>query len=362
AGDAVEVEVPGFRVDVEREVDLIEEIVRVQGYDRVGSSLPRGAQAGGRPEPYAFARRLKDVLAAAGLHEIRPAPFASREDLSAAGGADGAHGGGGAVVVANPLRAEEAYLRTSLLPGLAHAVARNLDLGVRSIGLFEVGRVFGTGRVPDEPFEERRVAAFVLAGPAEDRWYGSDRPFDVLDARGVLESTLDAVGVTGWSLGDAPGRPFHPGRSARVLLEGEPVGVVGELHPAVAAAFDVDGRVAVCELDVDALIAGARKEFRVREVPRVPPVRRDLAFVLPSDAPAGEVRAALEEAAGELFDDATLFDVYEGPPLPDGRKSLAFAVAFRAEDRTLESEEVQPAVDRIAAAIAERFGGELRSG
>ena len=354
----IEVEVPGYRVDIDREVDLIEEIVRVQGYDRVGSRLPRAPQAGGLPEDYAFVLRLKETLRAAGLREIRPAPFVSIDDRSIEGSA--VTGDGDAIPIANPLRAEEGYLRRRLTPGLLHAVARNQALGTRSVALFEVGTVFRL--IDPGPFEQRRKIAFVLAGPIGERWYEEHRVADALDARGVLEAVLDAATVETWSLGETPGEPFHPGRSAWVTIAGERAGVLGELHPRVASALQIEGRVAVCELEMTALIEGARKEFVFREVPRVPPVRRDLAFVVPTHVPAGELEAALEEAGGALLDEVILFDTYEGPPLPAGAKSLAFAVAFRDPERTLESDEVQPVVDRIAALVSERFGGELRAG
>jgi phenylalanyl-tRNA synthetase beta chain len=349
--DTVEVEVPGYRVDIEREVDLIEEVVRIQGYGRVGSHLPRAAHAGGLPDAYAFARRAKDALVRAGLREIRPAPFVSEEDLALSGDQD-------AVRVANPLRAEEAYLRTRLTPGLLHAIARNQALGVRSAGLYEVGIVFRLG----DPTEERRKIAFALAGAAGEGWAAEKRPFDVLDARGVLEALMDDLGVGTWSLGEPLGGAFHPGRSAFVLVEEARAGIIAELHPRAAERFEIDGRVAICELEFEALRTAGAKEFVFREVPRFPPVRRDLAFVLPEDAPAGAVQAAIEEAAGDLLGGVVLFDVFRGGSLPEGKKSLAFAVDFRAADRTLTADEAEPAVDRIVARLATEFSAELRAG
>jgi phenylalanyl-tRNA synthetase beta chain len=349
-GDAIAVEIPGYRVDVDREVDLIEEVLRVQGYDHVGSTVPRAAAVGGMSAERAFARRAKDALAAAGLREIRPAPFASADDLALFGDTD-------AVPIANPLRADEGFLRTRLTPGLLRAVARNHALDVRSVALFEVGNVF---RLAD-PFEERAMLAFVLAGPVEERWHAPQRGYDVLDARGVLEVVAESLGVSGWALGDGLDGPLHPGRSAAVLVDGTPAGFLGEVHPRVARALDIEGRVAVAELDLIALADASERLTAVRDVPRVPPLRRDLAFVVPVETPAGAVAAAITEAAGDVFDAAVLFDVYEGSPLPEGRKSLAYAVAFRAPDRTLEAEEIEPVVERIAARVRD-LGGELRSG
>jgi phenylalanyl-tRNA synthetase beta chain len=156
---------------------------------------------------------------------------------------------------------------------------------------------------------------------------------------------------------------MHPGRSATVTIDGHPVGVVGELHPRAAADLELEGRVALAELDVEALRAATEaRPFRLAEIPRFPPVRRDLAFVVPEEAAAGAVRAALEEAAGELLGACLLFDVHRGDPLPAGTKSLAFAVEFRAPDRTLTGEEADRSVAEIVGRLAVGFGATLRSG
>ena len=290
--DALEVEVPGYRPDIEREVDLIEEIVRVQGYDRVGSTLPRAPHAGGVPDGYARVRRAKELFVRAGLREIRPAPFASRDDLDLFGDTD-------AVPIANPLRAEESWLRTRLTPGLLRAVARERDAGAPRAALFEVGTTF---RLAD-PFTEHRKAGFALAGAATDGWDAAPRDLDVLDAKGVLTALLDGFGVDGWALGEPPGRtvPPGPGRLGRSS---------GAARSACSARstrgwprdLGIDGRVSVGVVGLGS-VADAGAPFAYRDVPRFPPVRRDLAFALPEDVPAGDVAAAIRDAGGDLLED-----------------------------------------------------------
>ncbi len=350
--DLLEVEVPGYRVDIEREVDLIEEVARIQGYGRIEATLPTVRQMGGVPAAYAFVRRLREILLRAGLHEARLLSFASDEDMTLLGDLD-------AIRVANPLQADGSLLRTRLTPGLLHAAARNRARGVRSVTLFEVGTVFRAG----VPVQERTMAGFVLSGPAAEGWTEPARPFDALDATGVLEALMGELRIGAWSLGDPPGRPMHPGRSATVLIGGHPVGMVGELHPRAVADLELEGRVALAELEVDALrVAATAEPFRLSEVPRFPPIRRDLAFVVPEEVAAGAVRAALEESAGELLGSCLLFDVHRGDPLPTGTKSLAFAVEFRAPDRTLTGEEADRAVGAIVERLASGSGATLRSG
>ena len=350
-GDRVEVEIPGFRTDIEREVDLIEEVVRIQGYDNVGSTMPRAPHPGGVPDTYAFTRRVKGALARAGLREIRPVPFDAASDLALFGDTD-------AIPVTNPLRAEEGFLRTRLTPGLLHAVALNQSRGVDTVRIFEVGTTF---RLAD-PFVEISKAGFALCGGDGDGWWSERRALDVLDAKGVLESLLDDLGVADWSLADAPDGPFHPGRSARIVIDGSHAGVLGEIHPRVAEALDIIGRVSVGVVGLRALQAGARSRSAPGDVRRFPPVHRDLAFIVADTTPAGAVHEALRRAGGALLVSSTLFDVYAGDPLPAGTKSLAFSLDLRSPDRTLKDEEAQEAVDRIVEELERSFGAKLRAG
>ena len=348
-GDEVSVEVPGYRVDIEREVDLIEEVVRVQGYERVGSTTPSVRQAGGTPDVYAFRDRVRGALMRAGLREIRSFPFASGEDLELTGDAD-------AIAITNPLQAEEPWLRTRLTPGLLRTIRRNVYRQVRSAALFEVGTVF---RLVDGVPEERSKVAFAMTGMAELGWTGR-REYDFFDAKGVVEALTGDLGVP-WSLGSPVGSPFHPSRSAFVMLGGERAGVVGEIHPMAARSLDVPGRIAIAEIELAALIEHASSTIAVRDVPRFPPIRRDLSFTFDDGVASGEVLGEIRAAGGGLVTACELFDVWSGPPLDAGKKSLSFALDLRASERTLESQEADQAVDGIVSHIRERFGGEIRA-
>jgi phenylalanyl-tRNA synthetase beta chain len=349
--ETLRVEIPGYRVDLEREVDLIEEVVRIQGYERVGSTLPAITRPGGLPPAYAFRTRVRDALRRAGLREVGLIPFVSEADLRMVGDDD-------AIRVTNPLQSDDGWLRTRLIPGLLKVVRHNAHRHVRSVAIFEVDRVF---RLRDGRPEERLKAAFALSGNADPGWASDDRPFDVFDGKGVVEAVMAELGID-WTLGDPIGRPFHPGRSGAVMVGDERIGVLGEIHPRVADRFDLTARVAVAELEVEVLMRLARPVAGVEDVPRFPPVRRDLAFIVDESVPVARVRAALEGAAGELLGSVLLFDVFEGPPLPEGAKSLAFSVDFRAPDRTLTDEEADGAVAAIVERLSSEVGARLRSG
>lgn len=352
--DRVTVEVPGYRVDLEREADLIEEVARVRGYEQIPSSLPGIRQAGGLTPQQRLHRKLREALVRAGLFDTLSTTFVSAQDLAVY-----EDGRGEGVRVANPISEEGGYLRTGLLPGLLSAARRNADHRNPSVRLFEVGHVFLLGE--KDPVEEER-AAILLAGAPDVGWPRGHSEHDFLDAKGILEHLLDVLGVEGWSLEGAAGSPYHPGRSAVILFGDDRVGEVGEVHPSVVPRYDLPGRVAAFELRVAPLLEAASGRGSYREVPRFPPVHRDLAFLVDRGARAGEVHRALIEAAGELLDRAVLFDVFEGSPLPEGKVSLAFSVDFRAPDRTLTDEEAEGRVGAIAERLAADFGAELRAG
>lgn len=349
--DAVDAEIPGFRPDLEAEIDLIEEVIRVHGYERVGSTVPRGSEPGAYDDGFVVRARVRERLVRAGVREALSLSFASQTDVDLFGHPD-------PVRVANPPASETPFLRTSLLPNLVRGIARSMKRGASGAALFEVGRVFRLG----DPVRERETVAVALGGRAGDGIWYDDRVFDVLDAKGALESLLDGLGVEGWMLGDVPGPPFHPARSRTVIVGDTRAGVVGELHPAAVREFDLDERIGVFELDLSALFAAGGRTFTFRDVPRYPPVRRDLAFIVPEDVAVGEVQDAIEASADHLMDRCVLFDVFRGEILPEGTKSLAFALDLRAPDRTLEAAEADAVVDAIVQRLEEQFGAIHRSG
>lgn len=346
---AVEVEVPGFRPDLQIEEDVIEELVRIHGYDRLPSTVPAIQAVGGEQDSYRVRRRIGRLLVRGGLREAASLPFAGEREARWLTADE-------PVRVANPPSAEEPFLRTSLLPRLLEAAARNLRRGSRSVALFEVGHVFRLG----DPVDEREHVGIVLAGQVGEGLYAEDRPYDVLDAKGTVAAMLDDVAVA-WRLEPRLDRPLHPARSGTVVVGDRPAGILGELHPAEATRLDLSGRVAIAELDVGALGISGAVVPTFRDVPRFPPVRRDLAFVVADEVAAADVQRELETAAGDLLDRSLLFDVFAGGGLPQGHRSLAFSLEFRASDRTLTDEEIEPSVRAIAERLRETFGAQLRA-
>ncbi|HEY7951543.1 MAG TPA: phenylalanine--tRNA ligase subunit beta, partial [Solirubrobacteraceae bacterium] len=355
--DGLDVTVPPLRRDdVTREIDLIEEVARIDGLEKLPATLPKRRDAYGLLTPaQRLHRRAIDVLVGRGLYEavgwtfIAPS-LADRLRLPAADERRRP------VVIENPLSEEHSQLRTLLLGSLLDVARRNVAHGEPNLPLFEHGTVF---RWHDTTLHEHRSLAVLLAGKiSRATWSAPDPPAaDFFAAKGLLEALADALRVP--DLAFAPeAEPFlHPGRSARVSLGDDPIGWLGELHPLVAQSWELSG-AACFEIDLDRLVAHAARPDYV-DLIGYPPLRQDIAVVLPEDVSAAQVLDTVRGAAGRLLSDVRVFDVYSGPQVGEGRRSLALALAFRAPDRTLSDEEVTPVRAKIVAALGD-LGGELR--
>ncbi|MGO9889759.1 MAG: phenylalanine--tRNA ligase subunit beta [Solirubrobacteraceae bacterium] len=361
AHDGLEVTVPTFRrADVTREVDLIEEVARLDGLDKLPATLPSRHGAWGRLTARQRLRRsATDALAAQGLNEVVGWSFAhpglaDRLRLGAE------HPLRRTVTLANPLSTDLSVLRTTLLGSLLDIARHNRARGVANVRVFEAGAVYlptEPGQLPGEP---HHIGA-VLAGTVRRRsWRGGNAPaVDFFAIKGVLEGLMDRVRAD-WHLARAAEPFLHPGRSASILVAGAPVGWIGEVHPLVASQWDLRDSVAAFELDLDAVPEPATALYR--EVSGFPDVREDIAVVVPEHVSAAQLLALVRHTGGRLLADAEVFDVYRDPErLGEGNVSLALRLTYRAGDRTLTDEEVAERRDAIAEAVAEKLGGRIRA-
>jgi phenylalanyl-tRNA synthetase beta chain len=352
---------PARRNDVMREADLIEEVARINGLDALPASLPARRGAYGRlTRVQSLRRRAVDTLVGRGLYEIVGWTFTAPE-LYERLRLDGEDPRRLAPALENPLSEDQSLLRTTLLGSLLDVAAHNSARGMSDLRLFELGSVFSTDPTRDTGVGERQALAVLLSGRLAPATWGASDPgqADLFAVKALLEALGCALRVQ-LDLKEG-GEPFlHPGRAARVLCQGERLGWLGELHPLVARAWDLDG-AAVMELQLDRLLklAGA-SAHEYRDVISFPAVRQDLAVVLPAPVPVAQVLDAVRGAAPGLLDDVRVFDVYSGPQVGEGRRSLALALAFRAPDRTLTDDDVIPLRAQIVRAL-EDLGGELRA-
>jgi phenylalanyl-tRNA synthetase beta chain len=352
ADDGLEVSVPALRRDdVTREVDLIEEVARIDGVDKLPATLParRGA-AGMLTHAQRVRRAAEDALVGRGLHEIVGWSFAEPSLLDRLQ-LPHDHAMRNVVRLENPMSDSQSIMRPTLLGSLLEAARHNVARNGPDVAIFESGTVY---RAPDE---HHALGALLSGSPAPRAWRGEAPKADFFAAKALLEALLGQLHVE-WSVRPQTWPFLHPGRSAAVLAGEQRLGFVGELHPLVAGAWDLE-RTAVFAIDMGKVAAVAPEAIAFAAFPAVPPLRQDLAVVLGDDVAAAQVLSAVRAAAGEMLDDVGVFDVYSGAQVGDGRRSLALALSFRASDRTLTDEDVAPARERIVAALAE-LGGELR--
>ncbi|HEX8909543.1 MAG TPA: phenylalanine--tRNA ligase subunit beta [Anaeromyxobacteraceae bacterium] len=346
-GEGASFAVPSWRQDVALEEDLIEEIVRSRGYDAIPETLPRLALDTPALPPEAQAtRRVREALEAAGFSEAVTFSFVAPADLAAY------DPGARPVALENPISAELSMMRTGLLPSLLRAAERNLRQRVEDVRLFEVARAYGRGPgQDDEPADEWTEVAGVLIGRRSPvGWAAPADRIDLYDAKAAVEAVLGALGIEARRWAARPEPWSHPRASAALLGEREVVmGTAGEVHPRVAEAFGLPRGAFAFRLDLAALLAHAELVPRHRGVPRYPAVLRDLAVVVADGVQASAVVAAVEEEP--LVEEATLFDVYTGAPLPAGKKNLALALRYRVPDRTLTDAEVDAAHGRIVTRL-----------
>ncbi|MBI3014906.1 MAG: phenylalanine--tRNA ligase subunit beta [Candidatus Tectomicrobia bacterium] len=359
--DRLQVHVPTFRPDLTREIDLIEEVARLHGYNRIPSTLPRiPMRVTPRPTTEAVGEKLRNALEAGGFWEVitysfiderwldrlRILPEDPRRTL---------------VRLRNPLSSEQGVMRTTLVPGLLETVSRNVSRRIYNLRIFELGRVFlGAEDSRHLPREPLTLAGALTVRNERVLWQGLKRQNDFYDVKGVVE-------MLGAEMGDGEleiargGVPFLDlANSAVVRWEGSPIGVCGLLAPALQEELDIHQPVALWEIDLEPCLGKTRRLSVFSSLPRYPAVLRDLAVVVDAHRSAGEVLDQIKKAGGDFLEEAILFDVFQGRPLPAGKRSLAFSLTFRAPDRTLTDEEVRLIQEEILARLQENLGAELR--
>jgi phenylalanyl-tRNA synthetase beta chain len=359
AGDDVfEAEVPTFRPDLSREVDLVEEVARLAGFERLPASLPPGL-AGGLDPVQRLERRLRVALAGYGLREAWTTSFASLRDLDALG-LPGDHPARTMIELANPMSDENRWLRTSLLPTLLRAAANNLAHRTPGVALFEIGHVYQpvTASLPAEPL----VLGAVLSGlRRQGTWRTSDQPWDFFSAKGILEALCAALGVGAPSFSPVSDMPWHPTRAAAVSIVDVAIGTLGELHPEVCDRFDLAEGTIATEMQLDNLFSLTPERSKAHGLARFPGVYMDLAVVVDEDLPARTVELAIEQAGAPEVVSVRLFDLYRGEQVPEGKKSLAYALEMRRPDATMTDGDALLVRERIVSALLEQFGAGLRS-
>ena len=362
-GDVLLVVAPTCRPDLEREIDLYEEVLRLWGMDLVPPTLPSSPdRVGALTETQLLLRVVNRAMTSAGLNETTTYSFADPTELEKL--RMSTEGLGEAVQLINPMNAEQSVMRQSIIPGLLRSVAYNQAHGVKNVQLYETGVVFAAHEGQKSPREKQKLAG-VLAGAMHDAaWNAPAVPFDFFDGKGVVESLARELAIPklrfkALAAEEAP--HLQPGRAAQVLSGGSALGWVGELHPLAVYAYEADAPVVAFELDLEALARVARPARDYVDVPEFPPISIDVAFVVDESVTNEKLVQCITSAGGKLLSNVQLFDVYRDEArLGTGKKSMAYALTFRAPDRTLISNEVEKAVDKLKKKVAGATGAEMR--
>lgn len=359
--DILTVTPPSFRGDLEREIDLAEEIARMDGYDKIPATLPKGSSfSGGENREILLERKALEVLIHHGYYEVITYSFASPASLDSIGlPADDPRRK--PISILNPLTEDYSILRTSLIPGLLETARHNLSRKNSNLKLFELKKAFLPAKERRLPQEVRYLAGLATGLDADPHWALPSREVDFHDVKGCVEDLLEALQIKEVKFAGAKDLPYlHPGRSARVSVGEVVLGVLGEAHPEVRNRYEIHGRLYLFEIDFEEILKRAVTGKQFRPLPKFPAVYRDLSLVVDEDLESEKIVEAIWTFRGPFIDEVHLFDVYQGTPIPPGKKSASYRIRYQSDDRTLTDEEVNEHHEGVISRLKDIFRGELR--
>lgn len=358
-GDNLLVTVPTYRPDISKEIDLIEEVARIYGYNHIPDTLPLGATTQGhRTGEQELVRQLRRTMVACGLYEVVTYSFGPEKVFDLMNlPADSVFRQ--ALRLQNPLSEDQSVMRTVLVPGLLEVVKRNYNRRVQNCAVFEIGRVFYPLAGQQLPTEVPVLAA-VAMGETEGNWHEPAKPMDYYYIKGLAEQLFRTIGLTQVEFQRHSDPSFHPGRCAKIVQGELLLGVVGELHPQVLENYQLPSRAVALKLDLNQLQLAVKEPKRYHGLPRYPAVDRDLAILVKKEISAADVTVVINRAGGNILAAVSIFDVYQGSQVPDGCQSIALSLKFQASDRTLTDEEVNRQIDKIFRSLSAQLGAELR--
>jgi phenylalanyl-tRNA synthetase beta chain len=348
--------VPSRRRDISIEEDIIEEVARLYGYDRLPATLPVAESKPGKLTVYQAKRRqVRRYLEDAGLFQAITYSLTSEEKATmfALETAE-------PIRLALPMSEERSVLRQSLLPHLLEVASYNRARQVENVAVYETGAVYLANGENELPSEKERLAGVVTGVWHAHLWQGEKKAVDFYVVKGILDGLFELLGLTNRvEYRQAKREHMHPGRTADILLDGKTIGFVGQLHPVVQKEYDLK-ETYVFELALTDLLNAEVEDIRYSPIPRFPSITRDIALVVDENVVAGELQKAIIEAGGELLKEVSIFDVYQGDRLPDGKKSIAFSLRYYDPERTLTDEEVTAVHEKVIQAVEQQFGATLR--
>jgi phenylalanyl-tRNA synthetase beta chain len=360
-GGSYHVTPPSFRVDISREIDLTEEIARLYGYDRVPLSLPPiTAESEMKNRKEILTNRIRVILNGDGYSEVINYSFSSPESVNILGYTE-TDRSRRFVRIRNPLTEDMSVMRTGLVYGLLDIMKKNVNVGNFDLKMFEIGKIFIAREDGELPVEEERVSALLTGSRYDDRWHFKDVHADFYDLKGCMENLFDELGIHGIQYKCDSKRAFlHPGRSCTIVAGENEIGILGEVHPDVTKKIDLNPKAIVFDLDLNMLLKLFSEKKAYRDIPKVPSVSRDVAFIVDTTIEGEKIVSIALENKEELLENIGIFDVYVGKGIPEGSKSIAVRFTYRSSSRTLTDSEVSEVHNRIVGSIIDATGAQIR--
>lgn len=361
ADGTFEVTPPSYRMDLEREIDLVEEVARLNGFDKIPATMPMAHVDSDLPVPsQLLERNLRNILVARGMNEVINFSFTavSAADKLMLGEDDPRRT---AIKLANPLIEEHSVMRTTLLPGLLETVARNHSFRTIDLKLLEIRRIYMPGKDDGMPYEPLCIAGAMTGSREREGWCQNRGDVDFFDVKGILEDLLERISIQGvrW-VADTPEPYYHPGKSCSIMVGRERIGTAGEIHPTVQEAFSIDKPVYCFELNFDKLVKLQRPLSNVKAPSRFPDSSRDIALLVTEDVTAESIIDCIRSVKDAEVESIKLFDLYRGAGIPDGHKSIAVRVSYRSYERTLTEEEINSFHGKILERLRTKIKVTLR--
>ncbi len=358
-GDIIQITIPTYRQDITREVDLIEEVARIHGYDKIPVSLPAGAMTEGKKTPFQkFEDQVKDYLIGVGFMEVINYSFISLEDYDRILIPEESSLRN-VVVIKNPLSDAQGVMRTTLIPGLLETASRNTNRRNLDFAFYEWGKIFlpSNEKQPQEPI----MLGGVISGKLTQGWNQPLQNLDFYYLKGVIDELFARFGIDQWSLKNESLPVFlHPGRAGNIYIGDTYVGFLGEIHPLVQENYHLENRTYVFHIYAEELMNLSQSTVSYQAVPKYPAIDRDMALVVKDEIPASAIEEIILQNGGRLLTEVNLFDVYKGSQIPDSFKSLAYSLTFQSQEKTLTDDEITAVFQKIQKELSDKFGVELR--
>ncbi|OJV66092.1 MAG: phenylalanine--tRNA ligase subunit beta [Clostridiales bacterium 38-18] len=350
-GEKLIAQIPHYRLDLDKQIDLVEEVARLYGYEKIAMTLPKVDAWGAKTNAQMIKDKVKFELLANGVDEILSYSFVSRKDLDKIGLPENSLLRD-QVALINPLGEEFSVMRTTLVPNVLEVLARNYNRKNKNVRIFEIGSIFMPKEVPVVQLPiEKEVLAIGTMGEKED----------FFTLKGIVENVLTGLGINGYYFEKETNHSmFHKGRCANLIWNGHILGVLGEVHPNVIENYGLSERVYVADLDYNILMQIAKEDKKYSPVPKFPAIERDIAVLVSDSVTSMAIEETVREVAGKLLESVKMFDMYKGKQISEGYKSVAYELVFRADDRTLVDEEVNSIFKKVLSALEERLGAQLR--